>query len=97
MRIISYGCLFGLLSLISCYEVNEKTSEIFELSSCCNADSTWIKMYNSHKIQNLESKEVQEIIHEFKNMPFSTNILYFKDYPEEYIGISKGGTSIRYI
>ncbi|ALM48415.1 hypothetical protein AMR72_05585 [Flavobacterium psychrophilum] len=84
---------------ISCdgFFINKKTSEIIHLSSCCNSDSTWTKIYNTHRIENSENAEIREIIAEFKRQPFSNTVLYFKDYPEEYIGIGDGGSSIRYV
>lgn len=95
MKKIIYFLL--LVLLVSCYGVNEKNSQIFTLSSCCNSDSTWATIYNDYKIENDNKEEVQEVIKDFKSQPFSTDIIYFKSDPEEYIGISKEGRFIRYM
>lgn len=90
-------CLALLVLLASCYGINEKNSQIFTLSSCCNSDSTWATIYNEHKIENGDKTEVKEIIEDFKRQPFSTDLIYFKSNPEEYVGISEGGTFVRYV
>ena len=87
--------IFTLIS--SCYGINEETSEICGLSVCCNEDNTWKVIFDEHKIENIQTKPVAEIISEFKNQSFESDILYFKDYPEEYIGISKDKMSVRYV
>jgi len=90
---------FLLTGLLSCdgFGINKKNSYINVISSCCNTDNMWGQILEECSLKNLEDIEVKRIVSEFEALPFSTNILYFESNPEEYIGVSKNGSSIRYI
>ncbi len=87
----------AFLLLSSCYGINEKNSYIFTLSNCCNSDIMWKEIFLKYKPEGTHTVEVQGILSDFKSQPFKTNIIYFKDEPEEYVGISENGRFIRYI
>ncbi len=89
-------CLIFSVLLYSCYGINEKNSYFFTLSTCCAKDA-WIQILNEHKVENVENKDVINILKEFRNQPFPTDVIYFKDYPEEYIGISENYQFVRYV
>lgn len=90
-------CIILCVLLVSCYGVNKKTSEIFNLSFCCNNNTTWPLIFEEHKVVNVKDSNVQEILKDFKNQIHSSDIIYFKEYPEEYIGISENRMFIRYV
>jgi hypothetical protein len=87
----------AVLLLSSCYGINEKNSYILTLSNCCNSDIVWKKIFSKYKPEGINTVEVQGILNDFKSQPFKTNIIYFKDEPEEYVGISENGRFIRYV
>lgn len=47
---------FSLL-LLSCYGINKETSEIFNLSFCCNSETTWTLIFKEHKVENIKNKD----------------------------------------
>lgn len=90
-------CCFVFLSLQSCYGVNEKTSIIHSLNSTCLPESAWDSMKREYSSNMLVDSQLLEKLKEFRKMPFSTEVLYFPDSPEELIGISHEHYSIRYV
>lgn len=94
MKCVRRSIYLGLSILFSsCYGVNEKNSSIFKLSICCSSKA-WIKIYEEYKIVN--GKDLV-ILNKFKTQPFPNHVLYFKEFPEEYIAISENHEFIRYV
>ena len=89
--------LLIFIAVFSCYGVNEETTEICGLSICCNEADTWEKIFKEYSIENTDSDSVKDILLEFRNQPFKTDIIHFKEYPEEYIGISENKMQVRYV
>ena len=89
--------LFSIL-LVSCYGVNKETSEIFDLSVCCNdKKETWPLIFKEYATQKSNDQDVNEILKKFKNQIHETDVIYFKEYPQEYIGISENRMFVRYV
>lgn len=88
---------FAFLSLHSCYGVNEKTSIIHSLNSTCLPESAWDSIKREYSSNMLVDSQLLEKLKEFRKMPFSTEVLYFPDSPEELIGISHNHYFIRYV
>lgn len=89
--------LLGILLLYSCYYgVNEKTSWIceFTLDNC--SKELLEKVEEEYSIKNIKDSTLLSKVKEFKNQAFPiTMILYFKDAPEELIGLEYYG--VRYV
>lgn len=84
------------LLLFSCYEVNDKTSRVIELSWNISKDN-WDTIYLNHKIMDTSDISTKIIINDFKQQPFINKVIYFDEFPEEYYGIDENNSSVRYI
>lgn len=96
-RIKKIIALLLFILLASCYGVNKKTSEIFDVSVCCNNKETWPIIFKEYSVQKSEDQNVNEILKKFKNQIHETDVIYFNEYPQEYIGISENHMFVRYV
>ncbi|HEX8351167.1 MAG TPA: hypothetical protein VF598_14485 [Hymenobacter sp.] len=90
----------GLIALLlqACYGVNERTSEICDINQVISlTDSAWSVIFKNHNPDSIKNSDLIKKSEEFKEQPFSTDVLYFKSNPEELIGIDPNHYSIRYI
>lgn len=84
-----------ILLLQSCrYGINEKTSWICDLNTTCLNDDAWTKILQKYSTDSIKNPKLLEKLKDFKNQPFQTDVLYFKDEPIELIGFEYYG--IRY-
>jgi hypothetical protein len=90
-------CLTILLLLQSCYGVNEKTSEIFNLNTNCLSKAAWTDISSEYSINKVADSVWLEKSKEFENQPFTTEVLYFSEKPQELIGIATDHYSVRYV
>lgn len=97
MKYFKIGILvFGLL-LNSCSEwfVNQKTSAIAPITVSCDS-LVWPNIIEKYSPDST-LKGNQKIIKAFQEMPFRSEVLYFNDSIEEFVGISTDHYEIRYI
>ena len=90
-------CLTVLFLLSSCYGVNEKTSEIFNLNTTCLSKETWGNINKEYSINTLTDSVWLEKTREFKDQSFPTEVLYLSEEPQELVGISTDHYSVRYL
>jgi hypothetical protein len=57
----------------------------------------WTEIYEDYKVKDTLNPDIIAILEEFKSMPFSSKVIYFKEGPEEYIGIGRGNSAVRYV
>lgn len=88
---------FVVILLHSCYEVNEKTSEISTLNTTCLAANAWDEIRKEHSTDLITNPKLIEELNRFKSKPFTTEVLYFKSNPEELIAVSTDHYRIRYV
>jgi hypothetical protein len=85
-----------ILLFQSCrYGINEKTSWICDLNTTCLNDNAWAKILQKYSTDSIKDTMLLEKLKDFKNQPFQTDVLYFKDEPIELIGFEYYG--IRYV
>lgn len=89
--------LVSSLLLQSCYGVNEKTSEIYNLNTDCLSKEAWIEMNWRYSTTRITDSEWMEKLEDFKEYPFPVEILYFDDGPRELIGVGVDHYSVRYV
>lgn len=86
MRLFIYFLLWG--TLIACESnpfVNSRTSQIADIESTCLSTKDLLRDYS---IDSIKDPELLRKIKEFKDEPVPPeHILYFKEEPEELIGI----------
>lgn len=92
-------CLFLLLLLNSCTSsfINEKTSEISDLSTTCIESVGWENIIQEHSTDSIVDSELLLALKKIKEKPFPTMVLYFSAPPKELVAISTDYYSIRYI
>jgi len=90
-------CLVILFLLSSCYGVNERTSEIFNLNTTCLSKETWDEINNEYSTNTVTDSVWLEKSKEFKDQPFPTEVLYFSEQPQELVGIATDHYSVRYV
>jgi hypothetical protein len=81
----------------SCYEVNEKTSEISTLNTRCVDSNAWVEIGKDYSTDLITNPYLIEELNGFKKKPFTTEVLYFKANPEELIAVSTDHYGIRYV
>lgn len=87
---------FFVISLfISCYGINEKSSEIGSLNYNCGS-SGWNQIFSKFSTSYFSSNVTEQIVEDFYNMPFKVDLIYLKE-PHEIIGVSEGRYTIRYL
>lgn len=90
-------CFIIIFLLQSCYEVNKKTSEISTLNNICLAPNAWLEINKDYSTDYITNPKLIEVLDGFRNEPFTTEVLYFKNNPEELIAISTDHYGIRYV
>lgn len=91
-------CCISIVVLLffSCnFMVNEKTSWISTLNTECLDDSAWIIIKRDYSTDSVTDKNLLWQIDQIKKMPFPSDVLYFKEGPEELIGVQYYG--VRYV
>ena len=86
---------FMILILMGCYGVNKKTSAISLLNTTCFSEEEWLDMKKMYNTDSIKDSILLEKIRDIKNEPFPSDILYFKDSPNELIGVNY--SCIRYV
>jgi hypothetical protein len=95
MKLI-YWCFIAVL-LQSCYGINEKTSEISTLNTNCLSSNAWDEIKREYSADGITNPKLNEGLKEFENLPFTTEVFYFKNNPEELIAVSTDHYAIRYV
>lgn len=85
-----------LLHFVSCYGVNEKSSEIAVINTDCLKDSTWSIIKKRYNYDTVTVESYLYAIKELKSYLLSTDILYFDSGPRELIAVSTDHYTIRY-
>lgn len=84
------------LMLVGCqYGINEKTTHIGYLNTTCLSKAAWLEIRNTHSTNSITDSTLLNKMKDFKDKPFQTYVLYFKDFPCELIGVEY--SSVRYI
>jgi hypothetical protein len=91
----SYGYILILLILASCYGENEKTSRISYLNTNCISSNAWDDIKEKYSTESMVDSVWLKAVHAFEEKPFPTTVLYFKENPEELIGVEY--SSVRYV
>jgi len=86
-----------LFLLFSCYGVNEKTSSIAPLNTECLSKVAWFKIKSRYSVKNIKDSKFIDALEDINNESFSTDVLYFKNKPEELIAIATDHYSVRYV
>ncbi len=87
---------FFVVSLfISCYGVNENSSEIGSINYNCSS-SGWNQIFSKFSTSYFSDNVTKQIVEDFNNMPFKVDLIYLKE-PAEIIGISEDRYTIRYL
>jgi hypothetical protein len=92
-----YYLILVLIFFQSCYGVNEETSEICFLNTTCLTPEAWNQIKIEYSVEGIIDSALIEKLSQFKHEPFEVEVYYFKDYPEEFIGISIDHNAIRYV
>lgn len=86
---------FFILIISGCNFVNKETSQISLLNTTCFSEKQWIDLKRKHSIDSIKDSILLTKIKDIQNQTFKTDILYFKDYPEELVGVEY--SCIRYV
>ncbi len=95
MKLI-YLCFVAIL-LQSCYGINEKTSGISTLNTNCLSSNAWDEIKKEYSTDDITNPKLIERLKRFENQPFTNEVLYFKNNPEELIAVSTDHYGIRYV